>query len=357
VLAFVAALGFLNKYNILFMMAGLVPAIIITPQRNIFRNKHLYVALGVFLLLVSPNIIWQVQNHFPVVHHMETLVRTQLVNVERTDFLKLQLLFFFNSLFITIAAFLAFIRYRPFHNFRFIGLGFLFTILPYLYMQAKAYYAIGLYPVLLAFGAVYLEQVTMGVRRIIYRGAMLLVIVTVFIPLFRVAMPNKSPDQIKANPEPYRALGLLKWEDGKDHQLPQDFADMLGWRELAYKVDSVYNTLPDKKSILVLCDNYGEAGAINYYTINNIKAVSFNADYVNWFPMGMTIKHAILVKEDDDDDPERKEERPLCDTVYKAGSITNHDAREYGTSIFVVKKIKVDVWPRLLKEIEEKKKY
>ena len=357
VLAFVAALGFLNKYNILFMLAGLAPAIIISPFRDIFRNKHLYFAIAIFLLLISPNLIWQFQNHFPVVYHMKTLARTQLVNMERTRFLKEQLLFFFNSIFILIAAAIGLIRYHPFRIYRFFGWGYLFSIALYMYMHAKGYYAIGLYPVMLSFGAVYLEYLTENKRKWIFRVTMLAVQLALFIPLFRVAMPNKSPEQISANIEPYRKFGMLRWEDGKEHHLPQDFADMLGWRELAYKVDSVYNTLPDKKSILVLCDNYGEAGAINYYSINNLKAVSFNADYVNWFPLGMNIKHAILVKDSYDNDPEMKEERALCDTLYKSGSITNPDALESGTSIIVMKNIKVDVWPRILKEIKEKKTY
>ncbi len=357
VLAFVAALGFLNKYNIVFMLAGLAPAIIITPFRKIFLNKHFYFAIAFFLLLVSPNIVWQVQNNFPVVHHMKTLARTQLVNFERMGFLKDQLLFFINAIFILIAAAVGFAKFPPFRTYRFIGWGYLFSIALYVYMHAKSYYAIGLYPVLLCFGAVYLEYVTEGSRRWLYRIPMFVFIIGVMIPLFQVVMPNKSPDQIAANLEPYRKLGLLRWEDGKDHHLPQDFADMVGWRELAYKVDSVYNTLPDKKSILVLCDNYGQAGAINYYSINNLKAVTFNADYVNWFPLGMNIKHAILVKYADDEDPERNEEKPLCDTVYKAGAVTDKNAREFGTSIYVLKGIKVDVWPRLLEEIEEEKKY
>jgi hypothetical protein len=357
VLAFVAALGFLDKYNILFMLAGLGVAIIITPLRELFKNKHLYFAIALFLLLVTPNIVWQAQNNYPVVHHMKTLVRTQLVNFERTGFLKEQLLFFMNSVFIIIAAAIGFIKYPSFRKYGFIGLGYLFTIGLYLYMQAKGYYAIGLYPVLLSFGAVYLENVTEINRKWIWRGLMIVVQLALFIPIFQVAMPNKSPEQIQARIEPYRKLGLLRWEDGKEHQLPQDFSDMLGWRELAYKVDSVYNTLPNKKSILVICDNYGQAGAINYYTINDIKAVAFNADYLNWFPIGMTIKHVILIQSSDDDDPERKEERPFCDTVYKSGSINDVNAREFGTSIYVLKGINVDIWPRLLKEIEEEKQY
>ena len=71
----------------------------------------------------------------------------------------------------------------------------------------------------------------------------------------------------------------------------------------------------------------------------------------------MTIKHAILVREADDDDPQRTAERPLCDTVYKSGEITDRNARESGATIFVMKNIRVDVWPRLHKEIEENKKY
>jgi hypothetical protein len=73
---------------------------------------------------------------------------------------------------------------------------------------------------------------------------------------------------------------LLRWEDGKDHLLPQDFADMLGWKELALKVDSAYLKLPNKDNTLILCDNYGQAGAINFYTRQKLRAVSFNADYI-----------------------------------------------------------------------------
>jgi hypothetical protein len=355
VLAFVTAIGFLNKYNIVFLLAGLAPAIIISPDRNLFLNKHLYFAFAVFLILITPNLVWQSQNNYPVVHHMRTLARTQLVNMERTGFLKQQLLFFMNSLFILIAAVVGFIRFQPYRRFRFIAWGYAFTILAYVYMHAKGYYAIGLYPVLLSYGAVYLEFVSNGKRKYILRGLMFLIQILLFLPLFQVALPDKSPAQIAANLEPYRRLGLLRWEDGKDHQLPQDFADMLGWRELAYKVDSVYNTLPDKKSVLVLCDNYGQAGAINFYSINKLKAVSFSADYINWFPIGQPIHNAILVKDVYDDDPQRNEERALCDTVWKSGEISDPDAREKGTSIYVLKNIHIDVWPRIMDEIKKEK--
>ena len=75
------ALGFLNKYNIAFLVVGLLPALLLSPQRRVFANKHLYFSLALALLLISPNLIWQYTHDFPVVTHMNELARTQLVNL------------------------------------------------------------------------------------------------------------------------------------------------------------------------------------------------------------------------------------------------------------------------------------
>jgi hypothetical protein len=180
----------------------------------------------------------------------------------------------------------------------------------------------------------------------------------IFLPFLRLAFPYMKAEKMVAESTIYRDAGLLKWEDGKEHHMQQDFADMLGWREMAYKVDSAVNTLREKDKVLILTNNYGQAGAINFYTINNLRAVSFNADYLDWFPLGQPIQHVIRVMEveDDDDDPERTQERSLCDTLILAGEITNEFAREKGTKIWVMKNVKGDVWPIILKEIDDHKK-
>ena len=92
--AVVFAFGFLNKYNILFLALGLLPAILLTPHRKILLRKEFYFSLLLAFLMVLPNLIWQYQNDFPVIHHLKQLSRTQLDNLARTDFLKEQLLFF-----------------------------------------------------------------------------------------------------------------------------------------------------------------------------------------------------------------------------------------------------------------------
>ncbi|MDQ6843963.1 MAG: glycosyl transferase, partial [Bacteroidota bacterium] len=149
-----------------------------------------------------------------------------------------------------------------------------------------------------------------------------------------------------------------RWEDGKDHKLPQDFADMLGWKNLAKTVDSVYRKIPDKENTLVLCDNYGEAGAINYYSaFKNIHAVSFNADYINWIPLDKEIKNAILVKEADDEDPARNTEKPFFDTILLAGENKNLYSREEGTKVYLLLGAKIDINKRIKKEMEKRKNF
>ncbi len=143
----------------------------------------------------------------------------------------------------------------------------------------------------------------------------------------------------------------------KDHILPQDFADMLGWKELAAKVDLVYDSISDKSSVIVICDNYGQAGAINYYSKNKtMQAVSLNADYINWFPLSHEIRNAILVTEVGDDDLKREKERPLFKSVYLAGQIENPFAREEGTHVFVLKEARTPVNKLIQEEIDKRKK-
>ncbi|QKZ14478.1 glycosyltransferase family 39 protein [Spirosoma sp. KUDC1026] len=350
--AVVFAVGFLNKYNLVFLLIGFIPALLLTPQRALLANRHVYLALLVGLLLISPNLIWQYQNDFPVFHHMKLLAKTQLVNVNRADFLKEQVLFFISSLIVIVAGLYGLLFYKPFQAYRSFFFAFVFTLATFTFLRAKGYYAIGIYPIYVAFGAVFLSVI---IQTRWLKVALLVVPLLLFIPIYRVAFPNKTPQEIARNAERYQKLGLLRWEDGKDHELPQDFADMLGWRELAAKVDAAYVRLGDPKTTLVLCDNYGQAGAINYYSKQHINAVTFNADYINWFELDKKYRHLIRVKESAGRATEINETGPLFATAYVADSITNPLARERGTTIFVFQQANVDINSRLAKEIAEER--
>ncbi|MBD8346562.1 glycosyltransferase family 39 protein [Dysgonomonas sp. HGC4] len=352
-LAILFTIGFLNKYNIVFLILGLLPALLLTELRKVYTNKHLYFSAILALVLILPNLIWQYQNDFPVFKHLEELTKTQLENSSRFTFLSEQIMFFLGSLFVILAAFAAFFIYEPFRKYQVFFWSFLFTLVVFTYFKAKGYYAIGLYPILIAFGSVYLSVLlSKGWRRYLQPVAIIIPIL-LFIPTLSFLYPNVPPSVLE---ERYKEMGQPRWEDGKEHPIPQDFSDMLGWKEMAHKVDSALNTIQDKEHTLILCSNYGEAGAFNFYTKNKThQAVSFNADYINWFDLSKEIKNIIMVHDLTDNDLDRDKERPLFETVEYFDEIKTPLARERGTRIHIMRDAKTDINKLVLQEIEERR--
>jgi hypothetical protein len=356
--ALIFAIGFLNKYNIVFLLIGLLPAIMLSGQRRIFSESKLYLAALLSLLLISPNLYWQYQNDFPVFYHLKELTATQLVHVNRWSFLREQVFYFLGSILVIAASLYALLCYAPLKRYRFLFWAMLFTLATFIYFRAKGYYAIGLYPIYIAIGSVFLGDVLHRGWKKYLKVPVLAVPVLCYLLLFKVFYSVESPKRILSSKELYQKLGLLRWEDGKDHVLPQDFADMLGWKELAHKVEREYNQLPKDKTTLVLCDNYGQAGAINYYATNkNIKAVSFNADYINWFNLDRHIHNLIRVKALEGSQDEFEKTARFFERSFIADSVTNALAREFKTTIFVFTAARIDVNQRLKAEIEKEKKH
>jgi len=355
VAAIVFALGFLNKYNIVFLLLGLLPAVLVTRQRKVFGQRKLYIAVLIGLLFILPNLLWQYDNNFPVIQHMNELVKRHLVNVDRLGFLRSQLIFFIGSLFVIVSGLYTLMFYKPFGKYRPFFWTFFFTLIVFIYFRAKDYYVIGLYPIYISFGSVFLGNILNKGWKKYLQPVAIAIPVLLFIPIFKIAFPNKSPEYIVEHSELYKKYGLLRWEDGKDHMLPQDFADMLGWKELAKKVDSVCLNLPLPEQTLILCDNYGQAGAINYYTKEGLKAVSFNADYINWFNLDQQYVNLVRVKNFEEKEEEFNKTSPYFKASVLADSIANPYAREYKTRIFVFTGAKIDVNKRIIQEIEEVK--
>ena len=352
-LAITLAIGFLNKYNIVFLALGLLPAILLTPHRSWLANKHLYYALFTGLLLVSPNLLWQYQNNWPVVSHLNELSSSQLANVKILDFVSNQFLFFLGSVPIILAALFALLFHRPFKNLRLYFFAYLFTISTFIFFKAKGYYAIGLYPILLAFGSVYFERILERGKFKLLKFSLLSLPILTIIPLFLYAFPFKSPAYIVNNPGPYRALGLLTWEDGQAYHMPQDFADMLGWKELAKKVDLAIELIDDPTNTLILCDNYGQAGGINFYSQKGLNAVSFSADYIDWFELNKPYDHIIRVKNAWEIENEMEETKSAFEKAELYEKINHPYAREKGTGIFIFQGAKVDINERLRQEIHK----
>ncbi|MBC9911252.1 glycosyltransferase family 39 protein [Chitinophaga varians] len=351
-LGVVTGIGLLNKYTVAVLVAGWLVALLLSSHRRIFREKELYLGGLIALVLVTPNLVWQIQQGFPVLHHMNELTSTQLVHVNRMDFAADQFIYFLGGAFLIVAAFVGLLFYWPYRLYRVILLMYVLVILLLIYMRAKSYYALGLYPVLIAFGCAYWERVFRSGWSRYLRIVWLAVVVLPFVYLLNVMFPVLSPEKAQEKGHKFAALGMLRWEDGKTHALPQDFADMLGWKEAAQLVMQAWQRIPQhaRKNALVICDNYGQAGAVNYYNRGQMPAaVSFNADYVYWFPMPDTLQYIVLLG-----DAPPAAYRPLIGQMDVVGAVQDTMAREYGSSVYLLSALSPQVPVLLEKGIREK---
>lgn len=331
------ALGMLSKYSVAFFTISILLGLLFTKHNIIFVNKHFWFASGIAFLIFLPNLTWQYLNHFPVIVHMNELRQEQLQYISPVSFLSDQLLINLPCFFIWLTG-LFFCLFSK--QYRFIGLAYLFVIILLLIGHGKSYYSLGVYPVLFAFGAVALEKFT-AIKRKYLRYAFIAFPVIIGIIFLPVALPILPPKQladlyVKLHAE---KTGALKWEDLQNHPLPQDFSDMQGWEEMTQKVAKAYAMLNDaeKKDIFIFCNNYGMAGAINYYApkYNLPQAYSDNASFLYWLPLNINIKNMILVT--DDPDEQQHDWAQGFQQIIKVDSVTNFYARERGDYIYLFK--------------------
>ena len=352
-LSLVIAAGFYNKYNLIFLIAGLLIGFLFTYQRKIFTYPFFWKAFIISLILLSPNIIWQILNHFPVFQHMKVLKANQLDHNTAIGFLRSQIMFFLGSIPLTLCALVAFSYFKAFRPYRFIGITFIAVLTLFAFMKAKGYYAVGIYPVMLAFGSVYLDFLLSKRWRNAILPLLICTNIAIFLMTIKIVYPIFTPDEIRQHASSFEKFGMLRWEDGKNHNLPQDFADMLGWKEMADKSLAAYRMIPAIKleNTLVICNNYGQAGALNYYNRNKMaEAYAFNTDYIYWLPHIEKIKNILLVGNKPGDDV-----LGLFEECKLIGVVENEQAREKNTGIYLLTGAKDVLTSVFYTRVEERK--
>ena len=133
-------------------------------------------------------------------------------------------------------------------------------------------------------------------------------------------------------------------------RLPQFYADMQGWRGMAEAVAGVVRTLPpeDRAKACVFGQNYGEAGAIEYFArdLDLPPAISAHNSYWLWGPGRCTGEVLVVIG----DRRERLDE--LFADVRLGGVSRCRDCMPYenGRSIWVARGLKQPIatlWPSL----------
>jgi len=328
-LAISLSLGFYGKYSIAFFAAALFIALLISAQRKILFQKRVYMALLLAVVIILPNIYWQYLHNWPLVHHMEELRETQLKYVNKMDFIKEQFLMTLPVLFVWIGGLIWLLKNAA---WRFLGYTYFFVILLLILGSGKSYYALGIYPMLFAAGAVAWQQWTVKLKWL--QPVLMIIIIGMTRLILPMALPIYEPTKLAAVYKKYNIKH--KWEDQQEHPLPQDFADMLGWKELTAKAASFFNSLPDsvKNNTNIYCGNYGQAGALQFYEKDELfkkKVMSFNGSFLLWIPGNIRFKNLLLISEQMPGNDEELFQHFKRTTL--VDSVTNTYSRQLGNKI------------------------
>ncbi|HJS55866.1 MAG TPA: glycosyltransferase family 39 protein [Chitinophagaceae bacterium] len=338
-LAICLALGWWSKYSVVFLITSILIGLLISRHRNVLFQKNTYKIFAVALLIISPNIWWQYSHKWPLIHHMQELRETQLIYVNPMDFIKDQFLLLFPVLIIWIAGLIWFMKHSTYRIFAWI---YISVILVLIFGSGKSYYALSIYPLLLAAGSTAWEKLFSSGQWMRYIIAALVAGLT--IPFVPIGLPMKSPEKLAAfyKEKGIGKTGLLKWEDQRDHELPMDFADMLGWKEIAEKAERFFTSLPDsvKNSSGIFGRHYGLAGSLKFYGKDETfrsKIFSDNGSFLLWIPDSLYFRHLLFIGRrmtDEEDEVFLHFER-----VTVVDSVTNKLSRQSGDKIIFFENI------------------
>jgi hypothetical protein len=342
-----------NKHSTAFFAAGIFVALLLTQERRHFAGKWIWFGGLIAFAIALPNILWQLRNHWPTYELLSNIAHSDKnVALSPAQFI-LQQIVFMNPA--TLPLWLAGLCWvfgsRDGRRYMALGIIYLVMLAEFIILHGKSYYLAAAYPMLLAAGGVAVERVF--AKRLKWCKPALLVAILATGALFApLAVPVLPPAKLVAY---MRAIHLEppRTETSHTAPLPQLFADQFGWQEMVASVAHVYHHLrpEDEKRAAIFCQNYGEAGAIDFFgpKFGLPPAISGHQNYFLWGSRDWT-GEVLLVLDTRDD-----EEREQFASVEDLGQIVSSPWAmpfERRTHIYLCRDLKTNVrefWPHVKK--------
>jgi len=308
-------------------------SLLVTKYRSLYVSKYFTIALVIGLVIIFPNLIWQHQNNWPVLQHMSELRETQLVHVRLADFIAEQFLWNAQALLIWVGALLVLLFYKQEKEYRLFGFIYIILIILLIVGSGKSYYTLGVYPMLFVFGAYFIEKYVKKYLTPVFSFLVISMFISLYVSLSINGIPFITIEKA-VNKDAHR------WEDGSDHDIPQDMADMTGWKEIGEEVSRIYMSLGDKNrnNCDIYCGNYAQAGAVMFYgkQLGIPQPISRHGSFVFWAPDSISKDYIIYVQSDlgyyiDPNTPLQQ----LFEKVTLIKTINNEYFRENGTKIYL----------------------
>jgi 4-amino-4-deoxy-L-arabinose transferase-like glycosyltransferase len=265
-LGLLVGIGLLTKFTVAFIAIGVTAAVLLSPLREARHTAWPWMALAIALVIGSPSLVGQIRLGLPVLGQMADLRESQLQRVTPAGFLLGQLLWG-PAMLLAVAGAVGLFRSPAMRPFRPVGWSVAVAFVLLLAGQAKPYYAGPLYPTLFAAGSVLLERTAQSLKGEMLQAATVALLFAFFLLVLPLGVPVLPPLEMATYARSLGVTAAVRTNTGAVGALPQDYADMLGWKEQAEAVARVYRSLtPEQRGRTVLVGgNYGEAGALDFY--------------------------------------------------------------------------------------------
>jgi hypothetical protein len=260
----IIGLALLNKFSVLWLVAGLLVAVLVSDRRKILLSPWPYAAALLSLAIIAPHLVWQAHHGWPTSEFVRNANSHKLLETTPITFLFVQFAVM-NP--VTFPLWLLFVgvawskkEWRP------VAAIFATVVLILLINgRSRENYLSPAYAAIVGPGVVRLESWLREKRDFLYRAG-LSVAVLAGVATSLVVMPILDQEQLRklyniwphATPQAERgAKGDLK-----------GLADMHGWQELHDVTKKVYDSLSreDQARVSVYGHNYGEAAAIQHFS-------------------------------------------------------------------------------------------
>ncbi len=346
-----AGVGFEAKYSIVFLLIGVIVGVIATPERRFLKSRWVWLgALAAFFIFL-PDFLWLVRHHFPFLELMHNIRMTNRDVVRGpVAFIADQAAMLNPILFPLWAGGLVWLFVgRNGRRYRVLGWTYVVVLALFIVLKGKNYYVAPIYPMLFAAGAVAFEHLT--ARRWTWSRIAYVVLIVL---AGAVLLPTVSPIlPVQTYIRYQKALGLEppRAENQRTGPLPQYFADEFGWEDMVREVARIYHTLSPQEQArtAIFANNYGEAGAIDYFgpRYGLPKSISNHQSYWYWGPRNYTGEIMIILGSDG------RAEREEFGSVQVAGHTDNPYSRlDERYDIYLCREPKFNLqtdWPRLKK--------
>jgi 4-amino-4-deoxy-L-arabinose transferase and related glycosyltransferases of PMT family len=302
-------LGFENKHSTVFFAAGIFVALVLTWERHHFAKKWIWFGGLIAFAIALPNIVWQAQHHWPTYELLSNIAHSDKnVVLGPTQFIAQQIVFMNpGTLPLWLSGLIWLFGSRDGRRYMALGIIYLITLAEFIILHGKSYYLAPAYPMLLAGGGVAVERVFASRLKWCKPGLLVLILAAGAL-LAPLAVPILPPGKLLAY---MQAIGLQlpRTETSHTAPLPQIFADQFGWQEMVASVAHVYHHLrpEDEKRAAIFCQNYGEAGAIDFFgpKFGLPPAISGHQNYFLWGPRDWTGEVALVLDTHDDNEREQ----------------------------------------------------